>query len=655
MSSIIRKIAAVIPILLLGAGLFLIHTKQSLVISGFESVSFATEPNDYTILRNGDGVLELAVPRNAETFSDILLTAERKIDVFPSIMGLHFRHDAMYGEDYGVYDSASSRYSFTLNERYIHRAALVLQQYELFFDAVLIAVLVYYLLFLLDCREADKGKNQFVPRILLAVLTGIIAAALNDGLAYLKNRFSYVSFHELIYHYNTDLGGANFAEFSGVFRTVLAHAGIILAAGIIAILVKNIRPVKNFFAKHRVIDLLFFWALTAAGFLLAVYPISGFFSYFNVFDYLAARHIPSKIFDEYYVEPATASITFPEEKKNLIYIYIESMEITPSDLEHGGIESVDTIPELTQLALENDCFNGDKQVLNGGIPLNGSTWTIAGMVAQSAGLPVKMGNWNSNSSNMLNSFLTGATALGDILEKEGYQNALVIGSDKKFGNRDDYFGDHGNYEFCDYNWAIETGRIPATYKEWWGYEDKKLFQYAKEKATEMAASGGNFNLTLLTADTHFVDGYVCDLCGDEFDRQYANVLRCASSQISDFVKWVQEQEWGKDTVIVLSGDHLYMDSTYYQNEPDEYRRKTYVSIINSAKPEPEEWKEYCTMDLFPTTLSAMGCTIEGDRLALGTDMYSDTPSLMVELGEDEINDELDLYSDFYENTLMLGK
>ena len=61
------------------------------------------------------------------------------------------------------------------------------------------------------------------------------------------------------------------------------------------------------------------------------------------------------------------------------------------------------------------------------------------------------------------------------------------------------------------------------------------------------------------------------------------------------------------------------------------------------------------MDLFPTTLSAMGCTIEGDRLALGTDMYSDTPSLMVELGEDEINDELDLYSDFYENTLMLGK
>lgn len=98
-----------------------------------------------------------------------------------------------------------------------------------------------------------------------------------------------------------------------------------------------------------------------------------------------------------------------------------------------------------------------------------------------------------------------------------------------------------------------------------------------------------------------------------------------------------------------------MDSTFYDNKPDEYVRKTYVNILNSEKPEPDEWKEYCTMDLFPTTLSALGCEFEGDRLALGTDIYSETPSLLVELGEDVINDELELYSEFYEQKLMLGK
>ena len=316
------------------------------------------------------------------------------------------------------------------------------------------------------------------------------------------------------------------------------HVAAVVLAAVLYTLLKRIPAVRSFFEKHRIIDLLISWAAAGAAFLFCLLPITGFLAYFNVFDYLAARHIPSMIFDKYYVEPSEVTITFPEKKKNLIYIYVESMEITPSGKEYGGIETTDLIPDLTRLAMENCSFNGSGDTLNGGNSLSGSTWTIAGMVAQSAGLPVKMDGWNSSDADMLNSFLPGATSIGDILAEEGYHNVLLIGSDKRFGNRDDYFGMHGNYEMCDYYWAIETGRIPSDYKVWWGFEDKKLFQYAKEKCSELASKEENFNLTMLTADTHFVDGYVCDLCGNEFDRQYANVLRCANNQISEFVSWV---------------------------------------------------------------------------------------------------------------------
>ena len=57
-----------------------------------------------------------------------------------------------------------------------------------------------------------------------------------------------------------------------------------------------------------------------------------------------------------------------------------------------------------------------------------------------------------------------------------------------------------------------------------------------------------FNLTLLTVDTHYEDGYVCRLCDDTFgDDQYANVMACSSKQIGAFLKWIREQDFYDNT------------------------------------------------------------------------------------------------------------
>ncbi len=46
-------------------------------------------------------------------------------------------------------------------------------------------------------------------------------------------------------------------------------------------------------------------------------------------------------------------------------------------------------------------------------------------------------------------------------------------------------------------------------------------------------------VTIMTVDTHFEDGYVCELCRDEFEgNQYANVMACSSRQVANFINWI---------------------------------------------------------------------------------------------------------------------
>lgn len=155
-------------------------------------------------------------------------------------------------------------------------------------------------------------------------------------------------------------------------------------------------------------------------------------------------------------------------------------------------------------------------------------------------------------------------------------------------------------------------------------------------------------------DTHFTDGYLCDLCEDTYeDRQYSNVLACASSQVSEFVHWIQEQDFYENTTIVLVGDHLCMDETYFTDMVDNYDRKIIATWINSPVSRKEiGTRQYSQLDMFPTTLATLGCQIEGNRLGLGVNLYSEEPTLIEELGTEILSVELSRRSKYYSRKLM---
>ena len=70
--------------------------------------------------------------------------------------------------------------------------------------------------------------------------------------------------------------------------------------------------------------------------------------------------------------------------------------------------------------------------------------------------------------------------------------------DKVFKNtiiNKQYFKQHGHYYIFDYYTAIEKKKIDD-YFVWWGYEDKKLFEYAKEELVKLSNGDQPFNFTL---------------------------------------------------------------------------------------------------------------------------------------------------------------
>lgn len=386
---------------------------------------------------------------------------------------------------------------------------------------------------------------------------------------------------------------------------------------------------------------------------------------FSAFDsqlvaYLVHTSAPSTLYESQYHDPKTTAVSFPEEKRNLVYIMLESYELSFTSQEQGGALEHDLMPELYALARENINFSHCDGV-GGFRPSTGATWTIGSMVSQTAGIPLApvAGEDSSeqDSQGYDSAFLPGATTLMDILHENGYYQTLMVGSDANFGNRLLYYTSHGVDKIYDMYTAPDDGIVEEGYDDgWWGMEDYHLFEYAKQELTKISQQDQPFAFTLLTVDTHHVDGNLCPYCGDDYEEQYDNVIACSSRQVAAFVAWLQQQSFYENTTVIITGDHCSMDAAYFERNVDEnYVRRVYNCFINTpVTTDFSKNREFCTLDMFPTTLAALGCTIEGNRLGLGTNLFSGEETLMEQWGYEELCEALYSNRDYYEEHFTGG-
>lgn len=453
---------------------------------------------------------------------------------------------------------------------------------------------------------------------------------------FVSKKFGDVSFEQILFNIIYSKGANPDIIYEGLIFVFWRVSLIIIIISLIDLLIKDFK-IKNR-AIFSIIILIF----------VCLFSIVSSFKILNLDEYLHKQAKTSNIFEKYYVDARDIKIKFPKEKRNLIYIYLESMESSNVSKKSGGTFNKSLIPNLERLAKENINFsNTDK--IGGAKELNNTDWTIAAIISQTSGIPLKI------TPNMLfdeeTKLLLNTYSLGQILKDNGYNNYFLIGSDADYGARRDYLLNNGDYNIYDYLWAKENKLIDDNYFVWWGYEDNKLYEFAKTKLLEISKKEEPFNFSMLTVDTHTKDGYLDETCELRFNSKYANSLYCADQKINSFINWIKEQDFYDNTTIIISGDHLTMQLDFYDKS---YNNRTiYNTIINSKiKPIKEKNRLFSTLDMFPTTLASLGVEIEGNKLGLGVNLFSNEKTLLEKLGFEYLNNELTKNSSYYDKEIL---
>lgn len=506
-------------------------------------------------------------------------------------------------------------------------------------------------------RKEKKQGHRVRLRYGLLLLVMLLATVIVSTVAWFDSAFN-LTFEGLMFTLKSPTKGADVSFLLDMIPYFAPNLVVFCAAAVVLLLTRFVLlrrqdlslRIQLWKGKNwRIpVSALLCWCMLMVFVASAAYSLYDEIQRMDIDGYYRRLKDQTTIYEEYYVAPTEEIITAPAEKKNLLLIYLESMETTYASVEDGGHQTENYIPDLTALAQENLSFS-NSELLGGAHCTSGTGWTIASLFATTSGLPLRFPGVN-NTMDLHTEFASGVTSLGDILAQQGYQQEFLCGSQGNFAGRADYYSQHGDALIYDYDAALSNGDIPEGHYVWWGYEDYYLYEIAQKELTRLAAEDEPFCLSMLTVDTHHVGGYVCPLCGDEYENSTANVVRCADRQVCAFLDWCQEQDFYENTVIVVMGDHPRMDSELV-GSLNVYDRTIYNAFLNVDEALIQNARttnrNYAPMDLFPTILAALGNQIEGDCLGMGTNLFSARDTLCEELGYDAYNNELAKYSQYF--------
>lgn len=472
----------------------------------------------------------------------------------------------------------------------------------------------------------------------LLIFVGLLAVF---SIVWGNRTFSVKTLNQMIFHLKVPMDGTDDSIYADWFIKTVPIS--LIAVIVIEIILFNLpaRSLRDYLISHI---LIIGWGMIILAIIYALYN-------YQIINYLFDMLKSTDLYQKHYVDFKSVKITYPKQKRNLIHIYLESIENSYLDKESGGGQEISYMPELQSLAKQNINFSHN-DLIGGSLTLEGTQWTIASMVGQEAGIPLLI-PFNGKSYDHDTSFLPGVFTIGEILEKQGYTNEIMMGSNGDFACTSNFYQQHGNYKIADYNYFKENKYIPDDYFVFWGVEDAKLFEFAKTDIKKLVNMNRPFNFELVTIDTHTPDGYICQNCKTNHKNQYANVISCQSKQVVDFINWCKTQPWYENTTIVITGDHNSMSEKFFTNLDKNYVRTPYNCFINSAVScQNTKNRQFSILDLFPTILASLGINVDGDRLGLGTNLFSNKKTLIEQYGFKKINSEIKKKSTYYQEYLI---
>lgn len=329
----------------------------------------------------------------------------------------------------------------------------------------------------------------------------------------------------------------------------------------------------------------------------------------------AAAQFDSRSFAGYYVQPELGRA--PSAPKNLITIYLESMENTFADPALFGRNLLGELDEATAGWARYDTL---RQYPGGG-------WTMAGIVGTQCAIPLKsrllVEGINPNDfGERIESYLPGATCLGDLLAEAGYRNSYVGGAHTRFAGKDTFLRDHG-YTSIRGREHWEPGVDPSEISVW-GISDHRTFAHAAQALDELRATGQPYHLAMLSLDTHEPGG-VYPSCSTDDPNPMATAITCSSRALAGFLAHAEAVGALEDTVVVVMGDHLKVTSEggYYKTELEGAADRSIVLRVWSPEPIAFSRENADQFSMLPTVLELLGFAPPQGRAGLGVSFVGD--------------------------------
>ena len=379
-----------------------------------------------------------------------------------------------------------------------------------------------------------------------------------------------------------------------------------------------------------------------------VVSLIGLLSVMHFDEYVVNSLSSTKIYEEYYVNTNDVKITFPKKKRNVILIYLESMEASLFSKENGGVFKESIIPELEEIAKENLNFSNSEK-LGGAMTLDNTSCTIFSLVTSTSATPVYPRLFHPYGEN--NPYMRNVRSLGNVLKENGYNLGAIQGSSIKFSAADYYLKENGDFEVFDDDTARERGLIDKNYSVWWGMEDKKVLEFSKAEITKLSKMNEPFAYIVTTTDTHFPNGYLDETCDTPYKEHFLNSYACSSKMVSNYLEWLKKQDFYNNTTIVIMGDHKVKQDSLYRDYKD-YERSNYNAIINSVVEGHNKNRLFSQFDMYPTILASMGVQIDGNRIGFGVNLFSGEKTMIELLGREKFDREIFKNSDYYNKYIL---
>ena len=341
------------------------------------------------------------------------------------------------------------------------------------------------------------------------------------------------------------------------------------------------------------------------------------------------------LYEKQYISPDKLKIEFPEKKRNLVLIYLESFEQNFTQSKHY---QKNLLPHLQALQ------NSDNHLKNFHIA-SGTNYSIASLIAGHCGIPLRyksdMDIYN------LRYFLPQDKCFSQVLQENGYQTRIIKAADITFTRADIFSKSHG------YQAALGVDELKTLYPQtqqvtaqgtFGGINDRTLFDIARQEIINFDKDKP-FLLTLFTLDTHTPSYYKDPACKQEFN-DLRDAFMCTDKIVTEFIDWLKTSPYWENTTVVIIGDHLLSTRIKTDGHPKHAIYNVFLNLPEGLAIKNN--KLFSTFDLTPTILESLDIKLSPRAYGLGRSLFADEPTLAEQLGS-KLNTQLFQKSAVYEN------